>query len=462
MGRARRLTLVILVLAAVSPLLARQAAEAALFRVFLTDGTALTSYGEWARAGDRVVFSMPLTPDAGPSAIQLVSIPASRVDWARTDAYAEHARGAAYAATRGEADFATFSAEVADALNRVAQEPDPASRLRVAENARRALAGWPAAHFGYRAGEVREILGLLDEVISELRAAAGLGTFDLALSARTMPPPAAEPLLPAPSQAELVEQLMAASALAETPVARVSLLQTVVGLLDRAVDLLPGAWASRIRKTALGGIAEEARLDRVYADLRRDTLRDAQKAASRADVRSLQRLREKVVRRDRSLGTRRADEVNALLATVDAQLDAARRLRLARDQWQLRLPAYRAYEDGVAPTLEVLDAAAGALGDIKAMAGPDADRLVDVNERVLREQYRLSGIRPPEELSQVHALIRSAWSMAANATRLRLAAVRSGSLDEARQASAAAAGALMLTERAHSELAAALEPPRPD
>ena len=461
MGRARRLTLVILVLAAVSPLLARQTAAGALFRVFLADGVALTSYGEWARVGDRVVFSMPLTPEVGSADIHLVSIPADRVDWARTNAYAEHARAIAYAATRGEADFATFSAEVADALNRVAQEPEPSKRLRIAEDARRALAGWPAAHFGYRAGEVREVLGLLDEVISELRAAAGLGNFDLALSARTVPPPAVEPLLPAPSQADLVEQLMKASDLAETPVARVSLLQTVVSLLDRAVNLLPDAWVSRIRKAALGGIAEEARLDRAYADLRHDTVQDAEKAAARADVRSLQRLRQKVIRKDRSLGGRRTDAVNALLATVDAQLDAARRLRLARDQWQLRLPAYRAYADGVRPTLAVLDKAAGALADIKAMAGPDPGTLTAVNERVAREQYRLVGVRPPEELAQVHALVRSAWSMAANATRLRLEAVRSGSLDQARQASAAAAGALMLTERARTELLAALEQPAP-
>ncbi len=33
--------------------------EAPLFRVFLKDGTTLVSYGELARVGDRVVFSMP-------------------------------------------------------------------------------------------------------------------------------------------------------------------------------------------------------------------------------------------------------------------------------------------------------------------------------------------------------------------------------------------------------------------
>ena len=33
--------------------------DATLLRVFLKDGTSLVSYGEPARVGDRVVFSMP-------------------------------------------------------------------------------------------------------------------------------------------------------------------------------------------------------------------------------------------------------------------------------------------------------------------------------------------------------------------------------------------------------------------
>ena len=35
------------------------AEDATLLRVFLNDGTSLVSYGEPARVGDRVVFSMP-------------------------------------------------------------------------------------------------------------------------------------------------------------------------------------------------------------------------------------------------------------------------------------------------------------------------------------------------------------------------------------------------------------------
>lgn len=460
MARARRLTLAILVLwtAAAATLAARQPTDTTAFRVFLQNGSALTSYGEWARAGDRVVFSMPLVPAAGPSEIHLVSVPAARVDWPRTERYAHRVRAETYARTRGEADFARLSAEVAQALNTVALQEDPASRLKTAEAARRELADWPRAHYGYRAEEVGEIVGLLDGVVAELREGAGLSRFNLELTADTPVMPA-EPLLPAPTRAELVEQLMTASTLAETPAAKVSLLHSVVGLLDRAIDVLPETWAANIRRMALGGIAAEARTDREYADLRESVIEDATKYARRADVRALQRLRTDVHEKDERLGSRRHGEVSALLATIDSKLDAARRLRLARDQWRLRQGPYQAYADWLEPTMDLLAAARDALGEVKAMAGPDPVSLTDLNERLAREKYRLGAIVPPEGLESVHAVFRSAWSLAASATRLRLEAVRSGSLDEARQASASAAGALMLLARAHEDLGAAMRPP---
>ena len=56
-----------------------------LFRVILNDGTALVSFGEFTRVGDRVVFSMPLDSPRG-DRLQLVNLPASVVNWDSTDA----------------------------------------------------------------------------------------------------------------------------------------------------------------------------------------------------------------------------------------------------------------------------------------------------------------------------------------------------------------------------------------
>lgn len=437
---------------------AQTAPSAVLLRVFLTDGTHLASYGEWARLDDRVIFSVPLDPAAPAPDLHIVTLPADQVDWTRTERYAEAARASHYATTRGESDFAYFSAEIARVLNDIALLPDAASRLSTAQRARQALTDWPRRHYGYRAREVREMIGLLDEVIAELRIAAGEDRFDLALVSDGPPIPDVE-LLPPPSQGEVAEQLLLASRLAATPAERQSLLQTLLGVLDRAVELLPEALASRLRGEASTVLAEERRLEREYGALRTSTLTAAQRHAARADVRSLERLRASVRRDDERLGRQRPESVAVLLAAVDTQLDAARRLRLAQDQWRMQIGGVRAYRRSVSSALDALHGATASLEDIRAQAGPTPRVLQTLQARLAREGTRLTALTPPTAVAPVHALLRSAWDLAASAVRLRLDAISTASLEQASHASAAAAGALMLVVRARSDLDAALKPP---
>ena len=217
--------------AAVAP--RRPSASRVLFRVFLSDGRVLSSYGEWARLDDRVIFSMPTQLSRDPVELHLITIPSQRVDWPRTEMYAESVRAAAYAAHRGDADFAVFTSEVAKTLNEVAEDLESAraarhgrtgpaearrlagralrlSRRRSARSAERARRGDRATARGRRHHAVRSVLS------APLPA----------------PPP---PPLPPPSDAELVEQFVAAASISESPAERLSLLQTVLRLLDRAV-----------------------------------------------------------------------------------------------------------------------------------------------------------------------------------------------------------------------------------
>lgn len=127
---------------------------ALLLRVFLRDGTSLVSYGEFARVNDRVIFSLPTASAPNPP-LQLVNLPAERVDWERTTRYAERARAARYFATRAEQDFIALSNSVSRTLNEVAFAPDAAARLEIVERARRTLADWPRQHFNYKSAEVR-------------------------------------------------------------------------------------------------------------------------------------------------------------------------------------------------------------------------------------------------------------------------------------------------------------------
>ena len=75
---------------------AAAAAEAMLFQLYLTDGTSIVSYGEFARAGDRVVFSMVMGGTDQPR-LHATTLPVGAVDWARTDLHAASTRYQWYA-----------------------------------------------------------------------------------------------------------------------------------------------------------------------------------------------------------------------------------------------------------------------------------------------------------------------------------------------------------------------------
>ena len=451
----------VLLLAVTFPLsLSAQApASRVLFRVFLTDGRVLSSYGEWARVEDRVIFSMPTQLTRDPVELQLVTIPSQRVDWPRTEQYAESVRAAAYAASRGDADFAAFSSEVAKVLNDVAMVKDPASRLKMAERARQKLADWPAGHYGYRNGEVRDALGVLDEVIAQLRVAVGITSFDLSLSANAPlaePPP---PPLPPPSDAELVEQFVAAASIADSPVERIGLLSTVMRLIDRAIGMLPAEWASRMRRTAGGELEKERTTEQAYNELRTRSLEEANKLAMKGKASDLERLRERVMAEDKKLGGQRPGDVAALLATIDLEAAATIAIRDARREFDKRAPAFRRYRRSTNGAFKVFKDAVAALERVKSMSGPPVTSIGPLTRRLASASKSFQKVQAPDELAQQHAVISNAWELAQNAFAMRVEAVSSNNIDIAQRASSAAAGALMLYQRARNEQLNAMEPP---
>lgn len=460
MLRQRRQTAVLFLIALHLPVAAaaQSPASRVLFRVFLSDGRALASYGEWARVDDRVIFSIPTQLTTDPVELHLVNIPSGRVDWVRTELYAESVRAVAYAESRGEADFATFSLEIAQALNEVARIADPGARLATAERARQSLVEWPASHYGYRIAEVRRALEVLDEIISQLRVTVGQTRFDLALSAPlAVPPP---PPLPPPSDAELIEQLADAASLAGSPAERVSLLQSVVRLLDRAVGLLPEAWAGRVRRGVTSELEHEQTIERAYGDLRRQALQEAARLSRDGSRSDFERLRERVNDEDRRLGGHRAGEVAALLATIDLQADVLAP-REARKQWEKREGGYRRYRRSMNEAFDAFKKATVSLDQVRTMAGPPQHTIAPVAKRLSDTALKIGKVTPPPDLATGHALVRSAWELAENALRLRTESVLANNVDLAQRASSSAAGALMLYERARADLATAMAPPSP-
>ena len=323
-----------------------------------------------------------------------------RVDWPRTERYAEAVRAVHYASSRGEADFAQFTGEVARGAERVAPSKDPERRLAMAE--RRAHGAGRLAGRALRLPRRRSAadVSLLDEVISELRAAAGR-TRSICLS---RPRAAATERCCRRRAAELVEQLMAA---ARSPIRRPSGCRCCSGasrLIDRAVGLLPATWATRLRATALGGSRTSARR-RAYTSCgpRRSTARQMREAA---DVRGLERLRKRV-KAEAKLGAQRPADMAAVLATIDARRVgappaagarsvAAASNRLSRYQRAVRPSSARSRDRAVRSRMaRWRDRRPRLLGD----AAP-----------VPRRLRRWRGGKPPAELARPRALAaRGSW-----------------------------------------------------
>jgi hypothetical protein len=432
-------------------------ADTTLLRLFLADGTALVSYGEFARFDDRVIFSMPVGGTSEQPRLQVVTIPARVVDWARTDRHTASARYQHYASTRGEADFSRLSADVARVLNEIALTTEPHRALQIAEKARQTLAEWPRAHYGYRQRDVREIVGLLDEAISDLRAAAGISAFDLTFVAMAGDVPL-EPVQGMPAPREIVGQLLAVAKLAERSAERMALLQSALALLHEAASSI--ADGERMRDMVNAQIRTEQRIDEQYTNLSKRRLQTAARASARAKVRDLEAVLTRIARDDRKLGNRRPEVIQAVNASVNAHLDSARKLRLLRDQWMLRRAVYREYERSVSSSILQLVKAQPALDAIKRLDGPPPSSLGNLRLRLQGGSERLQRVSVPDEVRQAHDLLVSAWQFADMAVRTRQQAIGSGDISTAWRASSAAAGALMMLGRLQSELRTLLEPPQ--
>ena len=453
--RAARLALALagVLVACSAPL---RAGDALLYRIFLQDGSTLVSYGDFARVADRVVFSIPISGLDGPSpTLHLVSISEASVDWERTDSYAQATRARQYASTQGETDFDALSNDVARALHDVAMTKDPARRLALATDARRMLTAWPAAHHGYRASDVAQLAALLDDAVGELRVSAGLPRIDLALVATSSPLPPNVPEMPAPTLRESIEQAFKAASVADDPAERTALLEAIVA----GVPPEKGSWTATLHARASAELLREVKTDRSYRDLVARTVASADQRAQRADVNGIEKLVAAVLKADDRLGRRRPQTTAALLATLDGRLDAARRLRLARDAWALRRDGLLDYQRRIRPAIDRLRKSSPGLEQIRQLSGPAPEALLPLAGRITDGWREIKGIRPPTEAEAVHNLLVSAMQLAVRAASSRQLAIKSADMNTAWEASAAAAGALIMLERALDDLRKLTTPP---
>jgi hypothetical protein len=440
------------------PTLAR-AADPALFYLYLLNGDTLTSYGEFARIDDRVIFSMPVGGSAHEPRLHVVTLPAGMIDWDRTERHVRSARYQRYVATRGEADFEVVTGEVARVLSHIAATTDPRQALAIAEGARRTLADWPRAHFGYRQDEVRDVIGILDSAIAALRRTTGSSSFELSLIAGAPAIPV-EPLAPMPDAADQLKQIFRVVSMTTQASERVALLQSALALLDQSRGSLPGVDVSAMRRSAEASIREEQSVDARYTRLAQRLSASVRRHAAAARVSRAEQVLAELRRQDARMGRQRPEVVVPLEAMVVANIEAARQLRLLRDRWQLRKSFFAEYQRTVGSQVLVLVKAKPQLEAIRALEGPDLRVLESMRRRLAGGAEQLSRVPVPDDMRGTHDLLVSAWRFADTAARSRYDAVASGNVATAREASSAAAGSLLMFNRLQQELRTYLEPPR--
>lgn len=387
---------------------AAEAAPAPFSRIFLEHGEDLVAYGDYARVGDRVVFSLPLTAEPAAGGAQLVGIPAGTVDWETTERYAESVRDARHAAARGDAV---------------------------------------------------QVVALLDDAgAADTADAAGDGVrlSLVAAAARSRP----MPLLPPPSLQEIIARALTVARLTRIPEERIAILRGAVAALGDSRSAVDAEWRAATRAAAVRDLDAELRSEAGYLQLGRTALDDAAAYAQRADVRGVRSVVDAVLERDGALGRRRPDYLSSLLAALDGHLADARAQRLERDRRQLRAEEGRRYGDAISEALRQLAGSRALLDDVRLLAGPDAGALPALSGRFAETAGALRVRAPAAEAGPAHDLLRQAFTLAARAARGRYEAVRDGDLRAAWDAAASAAGALMLFDRAAAEFDRALREPQ--
>jgi hypothetical protein len=420
------------------------------YRIFLTDGTPLVSYGEFSRANGRVVFTVPIGSPSNPDALRIVTLPDSVVDWERTNRYTDAVRYQQYASTRGEEDYVVLTAAVARALGDMAFAPDANGKLLIAAEIRRQLIEWPSSHLGYRAGDVRELTAIIEEAISDVRADFGQHAFDLSLVAVVEPP--AERLLPEPTLMDSVDSASTVARLTDEPRARMSLQQSILSVLEGPRRNVPRSWLSSTKRTLKRGIEREVTLDRQYSELAARSLGAAAQYEVRGDVRALDRLVADVREEDGRLGYQRPNDVTTLLASLAARTESARAVRLAADRWEYRKKTFAAYRDQIYGSFDKFGGVVADIGAVRDLSGPNLRQLPKTDKRISAIEVGLLPLDPPAGLRPAHDMLLSSVRLMREAVRLRRVAAASGEMSVAENASAAAAGSLLLLDLARAHI----------
>lgn len=423
-----------------------------VFRVFLKDGRILNSYGECATLPDELVCVVKLGGGAVAESHDVLTVPLALVDEPRTRDYARTLRALQYGVTRGEREYSEMTTELTRVMAEVEASTDRDRRLGIALMARQRLAGWSVEHFDFKAAETRQLVSILDEVIAELRIAAGDTKFSLDMVAN-LAPAEPQPLLPAPAHSESLATALSAAAVTPIAAERMSLLRSAHRVAAATPELDAGL-RNRIAQTLQ---AEEV-IDRQYRTLMQDVIARADVAVRSGRVGQVQRLAAEVHQRDQKLGARRPREMAALGRRLDIELQQAREQQAAFARWTSVKSQLLAYEVRLRAVFDGWVAHRPVLHDVRAETTVRASALDSAVRRFTALDATLASMQPLPEVREVHALLRSAVQMARQGLILGQRVAVARNVEVSRNASSAVAGAELLLEQGRSALIRALNP----
>ena len=425
-----------------------------VFRIFLNDGRVLSSYGEPARVDADLVFVVSQGVKGGVEAHDLITVPVAKVNMERTLEYATAMRAAKYGATRGEKEYQEFTADIARAMTAIEESDDKDRRIGIAQVARSRLQSWAERHYGYRSAELAKLTSMLGEVIVELQAAKGVAQFSLDFVANVAPPPPV-PLMAGPSASDSVAMALAAASVTEVAAEKIALLRSA----NRVAMSMPDA-PEALRAEVARTLAEELEIDAAYRAVFTTAFTRADLAVRLGRPATVRRVIQDVEARDVKLGHRRPKEVAAAMGRLQSELSFAIEQRAAFDRWAQVKKQLLAYELRLRPVISGWSSQEPTLAAIRdrKRASPSA---VDAAERRFGELDRvLTGLRPPEDLQQIHDVLRSALMMARQGLLIGHRLTVAGNRELADNASAALTGAELLRSRAMDDLVKALNPRR--
>jgi hypothetical protein len=141
-------------------------------------------------------------------------------------------------------------------------------------------------------------------------------------------------------------------------------------------------------------------------------------------------------------------------------IDRGGSYRLSLDHYAYVKRSLLAYERATRPALASLQTLTPVLEAIRDMQGVPYERLEEAESRLRLVEKDLGRLSPPQDLAAVHSTFMSTLAMARQACISRRQAVVTNNVQTAREASSAAAGALLLVTQARQDLVTGLYPPK--